>query len=127
MIQVGSFLNVADNSGAKKVLCIKQLSGSKKRYGYVGDIILVSIKSIRSKRRAFSKVKKGEILKAIIIRTKHKLYDKFKNNIFYFQNSVVLMTRQNKAVGTRVFGSLPRMFRFTKYNKLISLSKGLTS
>jgi len=70
MIQVGTYLNVQDNSGARSVLCIKVLKGYRSRYAFIGDLILVSIKKLRTKRRLLSKVKKGEILKALIIRTK---------------------------------------------------------
>ena len=124
MIQVGSYLNVIDNSGAKKVACIRINASSKKRYATVGENIVVSVKSLRSKRRIFSKVKKGEMFNALIIRTKKSKNEFFSNNYSFLQNSVILLTRQNKLIGTRVFGSIPKGFRFTKYMRLMSIASG---
>jgi len=125
MIQHGSRFKVVDNSGAKIAYCIKVSSGYKRRYAKIGDIITVSIKDLRLKRRAFSKIKKGEIYKAIIIRTKSKI-KKFSGDFFsYFENSVVLLNKKKKFIGTRVFGSIPKILRYTKYLKLVSLSNGL--
>ena len=125
MIQIGSYLNVVDNSGAKKVACIRINASCKKRYAYIGDNIVVSIKSLRSKRRIFSKVKKGEVFVALVVRTKKTDTDFFQNQFSFFQNSAVLLTRQNKLIGTRIFGALPRIFRFSKYMRMISLCSGL--
>lgn len=125
MIQHGSIFKVVDNSGAKIAYCIKVSSGYKRRYALMGDIITVSIKGLRLKRRAFSKIKKGEIYKAIVIRTK-SIKKNFNGDFFsYFENSVVLLNKKNKFIGTRVFGSISKYFRHTKYLKLISLSSGL--
>ena len=124
MIQIGSYLNVIDNSGAKKVACIRINASCKKRYAYDGDNIVVSVKSLRSTRRLFSKVKKGEVLNALIITTKKEKKDFFSNNYSFFENSAILLTKQNKLIGTRVFGGLPKSFRFTKYMKILSLSSG---
>jgi large subunit ribosomal protein L14 len=77
MIQVGTVLNVSDNSGAKKVYCIRVINGSKKKYACLGDLILVVVKSLRKKRRSLSKVKKGDIFNALIVRTKKKMYQEF--------------------------------------------------
>lgn len=126
MIQIGSYLNIVDNSGAKKVACIRINASCKKRYAYTGDNIVVSIKSLRSKRRIFSKVKKGEIFVALVVRTKKINTDFFQNQFSFFQNSAVLLTRQNKLIGTRIFGALPKTFRFSKYMRMISLCSGLT-
>ena len=125
MILIGSYLNVIDNSGAKKVACIKIDTSCKKRYAFSGDTILVTVKSLRSKRRVFSKVKKGELFNALIIRTKNHKKDFFNNKFSFLQNSVVLLTRQKKLIGTRIFGGVPKFFRFTKYMKLMSLSSGV--
>ena len=73
MVQKGTFLKVIDNSGAKKVCCIHIVKGYRKRYAFIGDLVIVSVKSLRSKRRLFSRIKKGEVLKALIIRTKRNL------------------------------------------------------
>jgi large subunit ribosomal protein L14 len=124
MIQIGSFLNVVDNSGAKKVACIRINASCKKRYAETGENIIVSVKSLRSKRRAFSKVKKGELFNALVVRTKKAKKDFFKNEHSFLHNSVILLTRQNKLIGTRVFGGLPKFFRFTKYMRILSVSSG---
>jgi len=127
MIQIGSYLNVIDNSGAKNVICIKVISGYKRRYANIGDIIVVSIKSLRSQRRLFSKTKKGEVHRAVVIRTKLlKAVNNF-DKLGFFENAVVLLTKQNKLLGTRIFGSIPKMLRFTKFLKAASLSSGLVS
>lgn len=125
MIQGGSILNVIDNSGARKVICIKVSSGYKRRYARVGDIIVVSVKSLRTKRKATSKTKKGEIYKALVVRTLTKEKQFSGESVSFFENSVVLLNKQNKLIGTRVFGSITGNFRYTKYLRLISLSSGL--
>ena len=125
MIQNGSYLNVIDNSGAKKVYCIKVISGYKRRYAFVGDLITVAVQKLRSKRRIFSKTKKGEIYKAIIVRIKKNKHFFSGDQIRFFDNSVVLLNKQSKYLGTRVFGIVPRYLRFTKYLKVVSLSSGV--
>jgi len=127
MIQTGTFLNVIDNSGAKTAECIKIIQGYKKRYAVIGDIILVSIKSLRKKRRSFSKVKKGEMYQALIIRTKSKKFYPFCDNFNFLENAVILFTKQNKFLGTRIFGSIIKHFRYTKYMRLISMSSGFVN
>ena len=127
MVQNGTYVNVVDNSGAKTALCIKVLSGFRRRYGNIGDTIMVSIKSLRVKRRSVSKTKKGEIYKAVIIRTKSIKTFFSGDNIRFFENSIVLLNKQNKFLGTRIFGSVPRFFRYTKFLKIASLSSGLVS
>ena len=96
MIQNGTYLNVIDNSGAKKVYCIQVKGGYKKRYARIGDIITVSVKMLRTKRRATSKVKKGEVLKALIVRTKCGLKDYSNKSISFFENSVILLNNNNR-------------------------------
>lgn len=120
MIQVGSTLKVIDNSGARVVKCIRSEAG---RYAFFGDVILVSIKSLRKKRRSFSKVKKGEVVRALVVRTKKILNSKC--SIEYLENSVVLINKKNKLIGTRVFGSLPKILRATKYLRILFLSRGI--
>lgn len=125
MIQKGSYLNVIDNSGAKKVCCIEVLCGYRRRYAELGDIILVSIKSLRKKRKKQSKVKKGSIMKALIVRTQRPYVSK---NFVYFifnSNSVIIINKQNKFVGTRIFGPILYSFKYTRFWKLISLSSGI--
>jgi large subunit ribosomal protein L14 len=125
MIKVGTYLNVCDNSGAKKVYCIKLLSSSKKIYSYVGDLILVAVKKLRKKRKNTSKVQKGDLCKALIVRTKTNLNTSSGNSHVYFDNSVVLLNKQNKLIGTRILSPLASKFRYTRFFKLISLSLGL--
>ncbi len=127
MIQVNTILNVIDNSGARKGCCIKVVSGYRRRYARIGDIVIVSIKSLRTRRKSTSKVKKGEIYKALVVRTKPKTKSFSGESISFFENSVVLLNKQNKFIGTRVFGSLPSQFRYTKYLRVVSLSAGLIS
>jgi len=126
MIQVGSILSVIDNSGAKKVVCIKIMKGFKKRYAFLGDVILVSVKKLRKKRRALSKVKKGEIYRALIVRLKTKSFSETLDAFSCIENSVVLFSKQNKFIGTRVFGSILKFFRYTKYMRLIFMSNGFS-
>jgi large subunit ribosomal protein L14 len=127
MIQNGTFLNVIDNSGAKTVFCIKVLSGYRKRYAGIGDKIIISVKKLRLKRRAQSKVKKGDIFPAIIVRTKVTSPFLYGDKLSFSENSVVLLNKQNKLIGTRIFGVMPKSFRYSKYLKLISLSSGIAS
>lgn len=125
MIQVGTYLNVIDNSGAKKVYCIRILNGYRKRYATVGDVIIVSVKRLRAKRRLSIRLKKGEIFKALIVRTKSPLYSYNNEKLFFNENAVVLLTKQNKLFATRIFGALPRMLRYTKFSRIVSLSSGI--
>ena len=126
MIKVGTFLNVIDNSGARRVLCIRVLGGYKRRCAFVGDLILISVKKLRSKRRFSTKAKKGEIYKALIIRTKSRIKSKFcQDSTKLFENAVVLISKQNKLVGTRIFGAVPKKIRYTKFLRIASLSSGI--
>jgi len=125
MIQNGTYLNVIDNSGAKLVCCIQVKKGWKKRYANMGDIIVISVKSLRNKRRNTSKVKKGEVLKALIVRTKSSIKEYSNKSINFFENSAILLTNNNRPIGTRIFGVLPKFFRYSKHFKIASLSAGL--
>jgi large subunit ribosomal protein L14 len=127
MIQIGTNLNVIDNCGAKKAYCIKIIQGFKKRYAFLGDIILVAIKTIRKRRKMQSKVKKGEMYRALIVRTKTKNFYSYRDQISFFENSVVLINKQNKFLGTRVFGPIPNKLRYTKYMRLLFMSAGTLS
>jgi len=127
MIQVGTILRIIDNTGAKTALCLKVQPGYKKRYANQGDIVTVSIKSLRLKRRDSIKIKKGEIYRALIVRVKKstKVFsgDSF-SNLYY--PCGILLSKQNKILGTRVFGSISKSFRFSKFMKLISISSGIS-
>ena len=124
MIQNGTYLNVIDNSGAKKAICIQVMSGYRRRYGYIGDILVVSIKSLRSKRKVLSKTKNGEVYSALIVRTKKVRNFFCGDSTLFLENSIILLNKQNKILGTRIFGALPKDFRYTKYLKILSLSSG---
>ena len=118
MIQMQSKLFVADNSGAKKVMCIKVLGGSKRRFANIGDLIKVSVKdSIPN-----AKVKKGEVLNAVIVRTKKGISRTDGSFIKFDNNAVVLLDAKGQPIGTRIFGPITRELRSEKYMKLISLA-----
>lgn len=124
MIQKGTYLNVIDNSGAKEVCCIHVLNGYRKRYAAIGDTIVVSIKSLRIKRRSHAKIKKGEVLKALIVRTKTNIKNYSLEQLSFLENSAILLSRQDKLLGTRIFGSVPSYFRYTKFLRIVSLASG---
>ncbi|MBW1886774.1 MAG: 50S ribosomal protein L14 [Deltaproteobacteria bacterium] len=118
MIQTQTKLKVADNSGAKLLLCIKVLGGSKRRYASVGDIVTVSVKEAIPN----SKVKKGSVMKAVIVRTKKEILRGDGSYIKFDDNSAVLINQQNEPVGTRIFGPVARELRAKKFMKIISLA-----
>ena len=118
MIQTLSFLNVADNSGAKRVQCIKVLGGSRRRYAHVGDIIVVAIKEALPG----SKVKKGDTAKAVVVRTARECRRPDGSYIKFDDNSAVLINAQSEPVGTRIFGPVARELRSKKFMKIISLA-----
>ena len=118
MIQVESTLEVADNSGAKRVACIKVLGGSKRRYASVGDIIIVSVKDAVP----HSKVKKGEVMQAVIVRTAKELRRPDGTYIKFDTNAAVLLNKQGEPVGTRIFGPVARELRAKNFMKIVSLA-----
>ncbi|MCF6302922.1 MAG: 50S ribosomal protein L14 [Devosiaceae bacterium] len=118
MIQMQSNLDVADNSGAKRVMCIKVLGGSKRKYASVGDLIVVSIKEATPR----GKVKKGEVAKAIVVRTRSNIRRKDGSVIRFDSNAAVLVNNSNEPIGTRIFGPVPRELRAKKHMKIISLA-----
>jgi large subunit ribosomal protein L14 len=118
MIQVESVLNVADNSGAKIVKCIKVLGGSRRRYASLGDVIVVSI----SEAVPNSKVKKGSIAKAVVVRTSKENRRSDGSYIRFDENSAVIINAQREPVGTRIFGPVARELRGRKFMKIISLA-----
>ncbi len=118
MIQSETRLTVADNSGAKEVYCIKVLGGSRRRYASIGDIIVVSVKEAIPN----AKVKKGEVLKAVVVRTKKEIRRPDGSYIRFDDNSAVLLSASMEPVGTRIFGPVARELRAKKYMKIISLA-----
>jgi large subunit ribosomal protein L14 len=118
MIQVESNLEVADNSGARRVQCIKVLGGSKRKTAGVGDIIVVSIKEAIPR----GKVKKGTVERAVIVRTSYPVRRKDGTVIRFDRNAAVLINKQNEPIGTRIFGPVVRELRAKKFMKIISLA-----
>jgi large subunit ribosomal protein L14 len=118
MIQMQSKLDVADNSGARLVMCIKVLGGSKRRYAGIGDVIKVSVKEAIPR----GKVKKGEVLNAVIVRTKKGVRRQDGSLIRFDENAVVLLNAQLQPIGTRVFGPITRELRGDNFMKIISLA-----
>ena len=118
MIQVESNLDVADNSGARRVQCIKVLGGSKRKYASVGDTIVVSVKEAIPKGR----VKKGQVMKAIIVRTAFPIRRVDGSSIRFDRNAAVLINPQGEPVGTRIFGPVTRELRAKNHMKIVSLA-----
>ncbi|HIB24712.1 MAG TPA: 50S ribosomal protein L14 [Gammaproteobacteria bacterium] len=118
MIQAETVLSVADNSGARKVLCIKVLGGSRKRYAQIGDVIKVTVKDAIPR----GKVKKGEIYNALVVRTKHGVRRSDGSLIRFDGNAAVLLDSKREPIGTRVFGPVTRELRAINYLKIISLA-----
>jgi large subunit ribosomal protein L14 len=118
MVQAESVLDVADNSGARKVLCIKVLGGSRRRYASLGDIIVVSVKEAIPN----AKVKKGDVMKAVIVRTAKEVGRPDGSYIRFDNNSAVLIDNQREPIGTRIFGPVARELRAKKFMKIISLA-----
>lgn len=118
MIQMQSMLNAADNSGARRLMCIKVLGGSKRRYASVGDVIKVSVKDAIPRGR----VKKGEVYHAVVVRTKKGVRRKDGSVIRFDGNAAVLLTPRLEPIGTRIFGPVTRELRTGRFMKIISLA-----
>ena len=118
MIQMQTRLNVADNSGAKKVYCIKVLGGTRRRYASVGDIIIVSVKEAIPN----SKVKKGDVMKAVVVRTKKEIGRNDGSSLRFDENAAVLINEQMEPIGTRIFGPVARELRAKRFMKIVSLA-----
>ncbi|MDY6862120.1 MAG: 50S ribosomal protein L14 [Thermodesulfobacteriota bacterium] len=118
MIQMQTILNAADNSGAKKLFCIKVLGGTRRHYARIGDLIIVSVKEAIPN----TKVKKGDVLRAVVVRTKKEIRRNDGSYIRFDDNSAVLINNQNEPIGTRIFGPVARELRAKKFMKIISLA-----
>ena len=118
MIQMQTNLDVADNSGARRVMCIKVLGGSKRKYATIGDVIVVSVKEATPKGR----VKKGEVKRAVVVRISKDIKRPDGSVIRFDRNAAVLITAQQEPVGTRIFGPVPRELRAKNHMKIISLA-----
>jgi large subunit ribosomal protein L14 len=118
MIQMRTILEVADNSGARKIGCIKVLGSSRRKYASLGDVIVVSVKDAIPN----SKIKKGDVVRAVVVRTKKGVKRADGSYIKFDDNSAVLITPQNEPIGTRIFGPVARELRAKKFMKIISLA-----
>jgi large subunit ribosomal protein L14 len=118
MVQTTSTLDVADNSGAKKIMCIRVLGGTRRKYASLGDVIVVSIKEAIPN----AKVKKGEVSRAVIVRTAKELSRDDGSYIRFDGNSAVLLDKEHEPIGTRIFGPVARELRAKKFLKIISLA-----
>lgn len=126
MIQIGTQLRVSDNSGAKKAICLR-VCEYKRKTAYPGDLILISVRSLRNCRKGLIRVKKGEMYKALVIRTKSfKQSPKQATRIIQFhENSIVLLNKHKKLIGTRVIGPVLKSLRYSKYLRVASVCFGL--
>ena len=118
MIQMQTNLDVADNSGARRVMCIKVLGGSKRKYATIGDVIVVSVKEAIPRGR----VKKGDVMKAVVVRTAKDIRRADGSVIRFDSNSAVLINKDNEPIGTRIFGPVARELRAKRFMKIISLA-----
>lgn len=118
MIQMRTILDVADNSGAKKVGCIKILGGTRRKYARVGDVIVVSVKDAVPN----SKIKKGEVVRAVVVRTTKEVGRSDGSYIRFDDNSAVLINPQGEPIGTRIFGPVARELRARRFMKIVSLA-----
>jgi large subunit ribosomal protein L14 len=118
MIQMQTNLDVADNSGARRVQCIKVLGGSKRKYASVGDIIVISVKEAIPR----GKVKKGDVMKAVVVRTAKDIQRSDGSTIRFDRNAAVLINAQGEPIGTRIFGPVTRELRAKKHMKIVSLA-----
>jgi len=118
MIQTETVLNVADNSGARRIKCIKVLGGSKRRYARVGDVIVVAVQEVAPG----GKVKKGEVQQAVVVRTAKEFRRQDGSSIRFDENAAVLLSKQGEPMGTRIFGPVTRELRNKGYMKIISLA-----
>jgi len=128
MIQVQTLLKVADNSGGKVVRCLKILKkGHKTRYGKVGDVLVVSVQQIRAKNKLTSKVKKGDVLFAVLVKTRSFFQKNIGISFSFANNAVVLLDKEkkNNPLATRVIGLIPRQLRYSKHSRIVSLSAGI--
>jgi len=118
MIQQESVLNVADNTGAKKILCIRPLGGSKRRYSSIGDVFVAAVKEANPR----GSVKKGEVVRAVVVRTKQAIKRKDGSYIRFDENSAVIINKENEPIGTRIFGPVATALRAKSFMKIISLA-----
>ena len=124
MIQQKTLLNVVDNSGAKKVRCIKVLGGFRRKTAELGDIIVVSVQQLRTKNKQHSKILKGSVARALIVKTRNKTSKKDGSFLRTDSNSVILLNKQSNPLGTRVLSALPKKLKKKKFMKYLSICPG---
>mmetsp|Transcript_18 Transcript_18/g.42 ORF Transcript_18/g.42 Transcript_18/m.42 type:complete len:127 (-) Transcript_18:133-513(-) len=124
MIQTQTIVNIADNSGSRLGRCIKVIQGYRNRWGSCGELILISVQKLRKKRKIKPKVQKGEVVQAVILRTKSKYRRKNSNFVRFHENTVGLVNKQCRPIGTRIIGPVTRELRASKFMKIASLSGG---
>lgn len=119
-------LYAVDNTGARGLICIKAMHGYRRRYANITDLVVISIRSLRVKRREAVKTMLGEVHKAVVLRTRTKLFATVGDSISFLGKPVaLLLSKQRKIMGTRIFGLLPKKFRFSKYLKILSICAGV--
>lgn len=124
MIQQQTILKISDNSGGKTAKCIKVLGGFKKKFAYAGDVIIISIQQLRNKSKRTAKVKKGEIYKALIIRTKNRVKNKDTTFTLFNDNAISLINKQNNPIATRIIGPVSKKLK-NRFTKFTNISVGL--
>lgn len=124
MLQESSFLRISDNSGGRKFKTIKILGGFKKRYGKVGEVIVGSVRGLRLNKKKKLKIKEGEVVRGLVVRTKGKVKRENLTETKFLENAVVLLNKKNQPLGSRVMGPVFRELRKSKYMKVASLSRG---
>ena len=124
MIQLQTILKVIDNSGAKYAKCIKILGGFKHKFAYTANTVIVSIQRLKNKSKIISKVKKGDIHKGLIIRTKKRVKKKDGLITFFDENCVSLINKQNNPIAHRILGPVPRVLKYGKYSKFAAIAAG---
>jgi large subunit ribosomal protein L14 len=126
MVQNSTMLFAGDNTGARNILCLKVFPGYRRRYANITDSILVSIKSVRSKRRETLRVLKGKVRRAIVLRVRGLTKSRSGDSISWLgKPTAVLLSKQNKIIATRIFGLLSKNFRYTKYLKILTICAGI--
>lgn len=125
MIQKETYLNIIDNSGVKKVACLHVYGGYRKRYATSGDIILASVKSIKTNDKGESKFKKGDITKVLILHTRVLSKSFYSNQKKHYENAGILVSNTNKIVGSKVFASVDANLRYSKFLKVLTLAHGI--
>lgn len=124
MIQPKTLIDIVDNSGAKQIRCVKVVGGFKKNAAKLGDVIVASVQKLRTVNRDRSKVSKGDVVRALLIKTQKNKKNKDGANIRFNRNEAILLNKQNNLVGTRILSPIPRALKKKRYLKYFSLSKG---